>query len=37
MPEAAVPGAMFSVWHTISGAILAQIYRNWHYTSIDKM
>ncbi len=37
MPEAAVPGAMFSVWHNISGAILAQIYRNWHYTSIDKM
>ena len=29
MPEAAVPGAMFSVWHNISGAILAQIYRHW--------
>lgn len=29
MPEAAVPGAIFSVWHNISGAILAQIYRHW--------
>ncbi len=27
MPEAMVPGAIFSVWHNISGAILAQIYR----------
>ena len=27
MPEAMVPGAVFSVWHNISGAILAQIYR----------
>ena len=27
MPEAAVPGALFSVWHNISGGILAQIYR----------
>ncbi len=26
-PEAAVPGAIFSVWHNISGAILANIYR----------
>ncbi len=30
MPEAAVPGAIFSVWHNISGAILAGIYRNWN-------
>ena len=28
-PEAAVPGAIFSVWHNISGAILAAIYRYW--------
>ena len=28
-PEAAVPGAIFSVWHNISGAILAAIYRCW--------
>jgi len=28
-PEAAVPGAIFSVWHNISGAILANIYRRW--------
>ena len=26
---ATVPGAIFSVWHNISGAILAGIYRNW--------
>ncbi len=25
---ATVPGAIFSVWHNISGAILANIYRN---------
>ena len=30
MPEAAVPGAIFSVWHNISGAILAAIYRHWN-------
>ncbi|MCR5260685.1 MAG: bile acid:sodium symporter family protein [Candidatus Gastranaerophilales bacterium] len=30
MPEAAVPGAMFSVWHNISGAVLAAFYRKWH-------
>jgi len=24
-----VPGAIFSVWHNISGAILAEIYRHW--------
>ena len=29
MPEAAVPGAIFSLWHNISGALLAQIYRRW--------
>ena len=28
-PESAVPGAIFSVWHNISGAILAAIYRRW--------
>ena len=28
-PEAAVPGAIFSVWHNISGAMLAAIYRRW--------
>lgn len=28
-PESAVPGAIFSVWHNISGAILAAIYRHW--------
>ncbi|MBO5094966.1 MAG: bile acid:sodium symporter family protein [Lachnospiraceae bacterium] len=26
---ATVPGAIFSVWHNISGAILANIYANW--------
>ena len=26
---ATVPGAIFSVWHNISGAILAGIYKNW--------
>ena len=26
---ATVPGAIFSVWHNISGAILAAIYRRW--------
>lgn len=29
LPLATVPGAIFSVWHNISGAILAGIYRNW--------
>lgn len=33
MPEAAVPGAIFSVWHNISGGILAQIYRHWQCDS----
>ena len=27
---ATVPGAIFSVWHNISGALLAGIYRNWN-------
>lgn len=27
---ATVPGAVFSVWHNISGAILAAVYRNWN-------
>ena len=27
---ATVPGAIFSVWHNISGAILAGIYRRWN-------
>jgi len=27
MAMATVPGAVFSVWHNISGAILASIYR----------
>ena len=27
---ATVPGAIFSVWHNISGAILAEIYRHWY-------
>ena len=26
---ATVPGALFSVWHNISGAILASAYRKW--------
>lgn len=29
---AAVPGALFSAWHNISGAILAGIYRRWEGT-----
>ena len=29
-PEAAVPGAIFSVWHNISGSILAAIYKHWN-------
>lgn len=28
---ATVPGAVFSVWHNISGAVLAGIYRRWGY------
>lgn len=30
---ATVPGAIFSVWHNISGAILANFYRRWTETS----
>ena len=30
LPMATVPGAIFSVWHNISGAILASIYRHWN-------
>ena len=26
---ATVPGAIFSVWHNISGALLASVYRRW--------
>ncbi len=29
LPMASVPGAFFSVWHNISGAILASIYKKW--------
>ncbi len=32
MAMATVPGAIFSVWHNISGAILANIYNRWHDT-----
>lgn len=28
---ASVPGAIFSVWHNISGAILANIFRRWEF------
>lgn len=35
-PEAAVPGAIFSVWHNISGAILAEIYRHWDNENTSK-
>lgn len=28
-PMAAVPGAMFSVWHNFSGSIAAQVFRKW--------
>ena len=30
---ATVPGAIFSVWHNISGAVLANFYRRWTETS----
>lgn len=30
LPMATVPGAIFSVWHNISGAVLASFYRNWN-------
>jgi BASS family bile acid:Na+ symporter len=29
MPMAGVPGAIFSAWHNISGAVLAYIYSNY--------
>ena len=29
---ATVPGAVFSVWHNISGAVLAAFYRKWNNT-----
>lgn len=35
-PEAAVPGAIFSVWHNISGAVLAAIYRHWDNNNSGK-
>jgi BASS family bile acid:Na+ symporter len=28
MSMATVPGAIFSVWHNISGAVLAGVFRN---------
>ncbi|MCR4881193.1 MAG: bile acid:sodium symporter family protein [bacterium] len=36
-PEAAVPGAIFSVWHNISGGILAAIYRHWDNEKQEKI
>jgi len=33
MAMATVPGAIFSVWHNISGAILANIYNRWNEKS----
>ena len=33
---ATVPGAIFSVWHNISGAILAAIYRRWGVKDIEE-
>ncbi len=33
---ATVPGAIFSVWHNISGAILAGIYRRWDKTGSEQ-
>ena len=32
-PLAAAPGAIFSVWHNISGAILAEIFKRWNAPS----
>lgn len=29
LPMATVPGAIFSVWHNLSGAVLANFYRRW--------
>ena len=31
---ATVPGALFSVWHNISGALLASVYRRWNGDSV---
>ena len=31
LAAATVPGAIFSVWHNISGALLAAFYRNWNF------
>ena len=36
MAMATVPGAIFSVWHNISGAILANIYNRWTYKEENK-
>ena len=36
MAMATVPGAIFSVWHNISGAILANIYNRWNNTKREK-
>ena len=33
---ATVPGAIFSVWHNISGAILAGFYRRWKNNTKEK-
>ena len=32
-PMATIPGAIFSVWHNISGAIIARIYARTHRTT----
>ena len=34
-PLAAVPSALFSVWHNLSGALLATVYRRMKDTSRD--
>lgn len=33
---ATVPGAIFSVWHNISGSILANIYQRWETEDKDE-
>ncbi len=30
MPMAAAPGAIFSVWHNVSGAIMVEIFKRWN-------
>ena len=30
MPMAAVPSAVFSFWHNVSGPILATVFHRWH-------